>query len=76
MRGVPMGVIAAQLGYQDIWMTEKHYAHLAPSYIAPFGRIFRRAVLSIKPPSFRCDDAKVDERWSWVRRYLEMATTI
>lgn len=34
MRGVPMGVIAAQLGHADTRMTEKHYAHLAPSYIA------------------------------------------
>jgi hypothetical protein len=32
--GVPMGVIAAQLGHQDTRMTEKHYAHLAPSYVA------------------------------------------
>ena len=29
-----MGVIAAQLGHTDTRMTEKHYAHLAPSYIA------------------------------------------
>jgi integrase len=34
MRGVPMGVIAAQLGHADTRMTEKHYAHLAPNYIA------------------------------------------
>jgi integrase len=34
MNGVPMGVIAAQLGHADTRMTEKHYAHLAPSYIA------------------------------------------
>ena len=34
MRGAPMGVIAAQLGHSDTRMTEKHYAHLAPSYIA------------------------------------------
>jgi integrase len=34
MRGVPMGVIAAQLGHADTRMTEKHYAHLAPSYVA------------------------------------------
>ena len=34
MRRVPMGVIAAQLGHQDTRMTEKHYAHLAPSYVA------------------------------------------
>ncbi len=34
MRGVPMGVIAAQLGHADTRMTEKHYAHLSPNYIA------------------------------------------
>ena len=34
MRGVPMGVIAEQLGHADTRMTEKHYAHLAPSYVA------------------------------------------
>ncbi len=33
MKGVPMGVIAAQLGHADTRMTEKHYAHLAPSYV-------------------------------------------
>lgn len=34
MNGVPMGVIAAQLGHADTRMTEKHYAHFAPSYVA------------------------------------------
>jgi integrase len=34
MNGVPMGVIAVQLGHSDTRMTEKHYAHLAPSYVA------------------------------------------
>ncbi len=34
MRGVPMGVIAAQLGHADTRMTEKHYAHLTPNYVA------------------------------------------
>jgi integrase len=34
MRGVPMPVIAEQLGHADTRMTEKHYAHLAPSYVA------------------------------------------
>jgi hypothetical protein len=33
MRGVPMGVIAEQLGHAGTRMTEKHYAHLAPSYV-------------------------------------------
>jgi integrase len=31
MKAVPLNVIAAQLGHSDIRMTEKHYAHLAPS---------------------------------------------
>ena len=34
MKGAPMGVIAAQLGHADTRMTEKHYAHLSPSYVA------------------------------------------
>lgn len=34
MRGAPMPVIAAQLGHADTRMTERHYAHLAPSYVA------------------------------------------
>jgi integrase len=34
MNGVGLGVIAAQLGHADTRMTEKHYAHLAPSYVA------------------------------------------
>jgi integrase len=34
MRGAPMPVIAAQLGHSDTRMTERHYAHLGPSYIS------------------------------------------
>jgi Phage integrase family len=34
MSGVPMGVVAAQLGHADTRTCEKHYAHLAPSYVA------------------------------------------
>jgi len=32
--GVPMAVIAAQLGHADTRITERHYAHLAPNYVA------------------------------------------
>jgi integrase len=44
MRGVPLNVIASQLGHTDTRMTEKHYAHLAPSYVgetvrAAFGQL-------------------------------------
>jgi integrase len=34
MRAVPMAVIAHQLGHADTRMTERHYAHLAPNYVA------------------------------------------
>ena len=34
MKGAPMAVIAAQLGHADTRMTERHYAHLAPSYVS------------------------------------------
>jgi len=32
MAGVPLNVVAHNLGHADTRMTEKHYAHLAPSY--------------------------------------------
>jgi len=34
MKGVPLAVIAAQLGHSDTRMVEKHCGHLAPSYVA------------------------------------------
>lgn len=50
MRGVPMAVIAAQLGHTDTRMTERHYAHLAPSYVAETVRA-ALGPLGIVPPS-------------------------
>ena len=38
MRGVPIAVIAAQLGHADLRITMRHYAHLAPSYVADTAR--------------------------------------
>jgi integrase len=32
--GVPMAVIAAQLGHSDLRVTSRHYAHLSPGYVA------------------------------------------
>lgn len=34
MKGVPLQVIAAALGHADTRITERHYAHLMPSYVA------------------------------------------
>jgi len=33
MKGAPMAVIAEQLGHSGTRMTERHYAHLGPSYV-------------------------------------------
>jgi integrase len=40
MSGVPLNVVAQNLGHADTRMTEKHYAHLAPSYVAETIRKF------------------------------------
>jgi integrase len=32
--GVPLMVVAKNLGHRDTKMVEKHYGHLAPSYVA------------------------------------------
>jgi integrase len=34
MSGVPLNVVAHNLGHADTRMTERHYSHLAPSYVA------------------------------------------
>jgi hypothetical protein len=34
MEGVPLHVIAHAMGHRDNRMTERHYAHLAPGYVA------------------------------------------
>jgi integrase len=39
MKGVPLPVIAAQLGHADIRMVEKHYGHLADTVRAAFGTL-------------------------------------
>jgi integrase len=57
MRGVPLPVIAKQLGHADTRMTERHYAHLSPSYVAEtiranfptLGIINRSKVAALKP---------------------------
>jgi integrase len=51
MRGVPMAVIAEQLGHADTRMTEKHYAHLAPSYVASTIRAHFPALGLVQPSS-------------------------
>jgi integrase len=56
MRGVPMGVIAAQLGHQDSRMTEKHSAHLAPGDWS----VYRGGSRRIAPPKSECPASTSD----------------
>jgi hypothetical protein len=34
MNGVPLMIVAENLGHADTRMVEKHYGHLAPGYVA------------------------------------------
>jgi hypothetical protein len=34
MAGMPLMVVARNLGHADTRMVERHYGHLAPSYVA------------------------------------------
>jgi hypothetical protein len=55
--GAPLPVIAANLGHSDTRMTERHYAHLAPSHVAQviratmpkLGLLEPSPVMSIRP---------------------------
>ena len=55
--GAPLPVIAANLGHADTRMTERHYAHLMPGYVAEtiraampkLGILERSNVMSIEP---------------------------
>ncbi|AIQ89585.1 Phage integrase [Methylobacterium oryzae CBMB20] len=55
MHGISLEVIAEQLGHADTRVTKKHYAHLAPSYVAQairasfgdMGLVGENAVVSI-----------------------------
>ena len=40
MAGMPLAVVARNLGHVDSKMTEKHYGHLAPSYLVDQVRMF------------------------------------
>ncbi len=50
MRGLPLPVLAANLGHADTTITERHYAHLAPSYITEAIRA-AAPTYGIVPPS-------------------------
>jgi integrase len=57
MNGVPLPVIAANLGHASSVITERHYTHLAPTYLADtiragaprFGAVAAGGVLPLRP---------------------------
>jgi site-specific recombinase XerD len=49
MVGVPLPVIARNLGHADTRMTERHYAHLAPSFVAEQIRRFAPTFGTVEP---------------------------
>jgi integrase len=49
MNGVPLLVVAKNLGHSDTRMVEKHYGHLAPSYIADAIRAGAPRFESVEP---------------------------
>ncbi|MGB6326851.1 MAG: site-specific integrase [Methylocella sp.] len=51
MSGVPLNVVAHNLGHADTRMTERHYAHLAPSYVAETIRKFAPAFGTVEETS-------------------------
>jgi integrase len=50
MNGVPLMVVAKNLGHADTRMVEKHYGHLAPSFIAD--------AIKAGAPRYRVSDEK------------------
>lgn len=51
MNGIALQVVAESLGHSSTRITEKHYAHLAPSYVAE--------QIKLKAPQFNFEDNKV-----------------
>jgi site-specific recombinase XerD len=55
MGGMPLMVVAKNMGHSDTRMVEKHYGHLAPSYVADqvqkFGPRFGRMPKDDKAPA-------------------------
>jgi integrase len=49
MSGVPLLIVAKNLGHSDTRMVEKHYGHLAPSYVADASRAGAPRFGKVKP---------------------------
>jgi integrase len=54
MAGVPLLVVAKNLGHADTRMVEKHYGHLAPSYMADAIRTGAPRFGMVEPSGYAC----------------------
>ena len=61
MNKVPLNVVAAQLGHSDTRMVEKHYGHLAPSYIADTVRAAFGNMGLLDEPNVPARDVRLDD---------------
>ena len=62
MAGVPLMVVARNMGHADTRMVERHYGHLAPSYIADAIRAGARG--SASSPIIRSQRWAGDPSWT------------
>jgi integrase len=53
MNGVPLMIVAKNLGHSDTRMVEKHYGHLAPSYVADAIRAGAPRFGTVEPSNVR-----------------------
>jgi hypothetical protein len=60
--GVPLPVIAANLGHKDTRMTERHYAHLAPSHVAQVIRAAMPRLGLVEPTNVAAIDAAREDQ--------------
>jgi hypothetical protein len=75
MNGVPMAIIAANLGHAGTRTTEKHYAHLSLSHVrdairagAPkYGIRSENKIVPIHSQPALCDQRSVTIIWRWRR---------
>ena len=61
MNGVPLIVVAKNLGHSDTIMIEKHYGHLAPSFVVDAIRA-GAPIFGISPGNGACDTIAVYSR--------------
>ena len=83
MNGLPLIIIAKNLGHKDTRMVEKHYGHLAPSYVADAIRAGAprfASNMAVVPPCIntlvRCKGLVRPDGYETARAILRISTSI